>query len=622
MSISIEYDPMNRERTRTVPDNPDVAGNYGRVLVSTYDLTGKPLSASMSGDSVVYAYDSAGRIDTVTDTYGGNSYLIDPSFDEAGNRKGTTWPGGGSITYTYDALNRMDLVTSNIPGLTPTVLQLADYDYDSRSAIERTTFGNGTVSDPDYYPDGALRTVVNSIPGRSLAMEFERNDLDEITALITTVSNPSAQWTDAIFAWRPDSPSSVAYLPNKLNRYSQVAGATLQYDANGNLTSDGVWNFTYDEENRLRTASGTQKPSVSYEYDPLGRRRAKTVDGVKTIYLSDGVEEVEERRGDNNAVLRRYAYGASIDDRIAMIDPALCAGGGRCFYLTDHHDSTVAFTNQDGSINQTYGYDPFGNPATSVAGMPTTGNPFRYTGRRLDPETNLYYFRARYYSPELGRFLQTDPIGTKDDLNLYAYVHGDPLNHSDPTGEITVEDAGQARDWFQTNTDGHHYVPFGSTVKGSDGAKLDISREAREVWGANTTGEKLPDHKFDGPHREYNKAVTAELESYAKTNKIDLSKMTKTQAMDFLTHIKNSNVPAIKNFLGPIEEFTAKLRAYAGTGVGSSIRKAGFRMFNAIGFVQTAENTQSPNTESCKMQEECRVHVRGQDYQTDNPGTY
>ncbi|MEZ5499824.1 MAG: RHS repeat-associated core domain-containing protein [Steroidobacteraceae bacterium] len=84
-----------------------------------------------------------------------------------------------------------------------------------------------------------------------------------------------------------------------------------------------------------------------------------------------------------------------------------------------------------GTGGQRYAYDAYGNAAN---GVPATGQPFRYTGRRLDAETGLYYYRARYYAPQIGRFLQTDPIGTKDDLNLYAYVYNDSPNATDPMG--------------------------------------------------------------------------------------------------------------------------------------------------------------------------------------------
>jgi len=435
ITLVTDFDPMNRERTRTVPDNPAVTGDYAYTVTDTYNLLGQKLTVSADGQTIATTYDSGGRIDYVTDTYGGNNYVVDHTYDGAGNRTGMTWPGGGSLTYTFDEYDRMDVVTSNIPGLTPTQMQLADYTYDTLSRKDFVAFGNGTSLDPSYFADDSLQSLIGTIPGRSVTNVFQRNLQRQITNVSWTVGSPTSQWSESIFSWTPPS-SNAVYAPDKLNRYSTVGGVGIGYDVNGNLTSDGTWTFTYDEENRLRTANASGQPTVAYEYDPIGRRRAKTVGTTKTVFLSDGVEEIEERDGTTNAVLRRYAYGKGIDERIAMIDSSAC--GGRCFYLTNYQGSTIALTNQDGSINQTYGYDPYGNPSTSVAGIPVTGNPFRFTGRRLDPETGLYYYRARYYSPKLGRFLQTDPAGMNAGLNFYAYVNGDPLNLVDPTGLIEL----------------------------------------------------------------------------------------------------------------------------------------------------------------------------------------
>jgi len=191
------------------------------------------------------------------------------------------------------------------------------------------------------------------------------------------------------------------------------------------LTYDGTFTYIYDCENRLIEVKQNGQTIASYAYDYLGRRVSKTVNGTITKFCYDGDQVIMEYDGSDNTS-RRFIYGAGIDEPVYGWDSV----GGSFYYHFDGLGSVVALSDYYGNIVERYSYDVFGEPNTTS----DVGNPYMFTGRHLDTESGLYYYRARYYSPYIGRFLQTDPIGYEDSLNLYVYCLNNPVRYIDSSG--------------------------------------------------------------------------------------------------------------------------------------------------------------------------------------------
>ena len=271
-----------------------------------------------------------------------------------------------------------------------------------------------------------------------------------VSQQVTFDYNPASQIvlrnaSNDAYAWSRPNPVERGYARNGLNQYdstSGTSGASYGYDGNGNLTAvtpaapDLETRLRYDSENRLVHAEGAK--SADLEYDPLGRlwRVSGGAAGATRFYY-DGDKLVFEM-SDGGALRHFYVHGDGVDQPLAWWD--FTGANTRRFLHADQQGSIVAVSNGQtgaivmvGTVPAINSYDPWGVPGAN--NMP--GLRFGYTGQAWIPELGMYYYKARFYWPMLGRFLQVDPIGYDGGANLYAYVGSDPVNGTDSTGLLT-----------------------------------------------------------------------------------------------------------------------------------------------------------------------------------------
>ncbi len=440
---SFGYDALSR-RTQLL----NAAIQAAPLLQQSYTPDGLPASlvdAAGASHTTSFGYDGFDRLSATTYADASVETL---SYDADGNLLTRRTRQGDTLRFAYDTLNRLATKTAAAApvacGAAPSATPTVTYSYDlagrltgvcdngaaimaaSGAASLSVSYGYDALNRPTSV---AWPNVPAQTPPAAASVSFAHS---------YTAANQSSGETTTDNSWWT-YPAAVAattsYSANALNQYT-AAGPS--YDANGNLAADGGFAYCYDAESRLTgivqgSCAAPSATVASYGYDAQGRRKSKTVAGTTTVYVTDADNrEVLEYDGASGQTQRWNVFALGPD---AVLNEVNLAANTRATPIPDIEGSIIATLDSGGALAKA-AYLVFGENAAVTTGA------LRYTGRRFDAETagstaepsGLYYYRARMYSPALGRFLQPDPIGTAGGVNLYAYVGNDPLNAIDPLG--------------------------------------------------------------------------------------------------------------------------------------------------------------------------------------------
>jgi RHS repeat-associated protein len=477
--VQMSYDALNRITAKTFPNDPTENITYTYDQASGGFGIGRLTSVSDESGTTSLVYDARGNVTQETHVIDGVSYATAYAYDLADHVVQVTYPSGRIVTYTRDAMGRVtDIATAANSAAVP-VAVVSGAAYDPFGPLASLAYGNGldlsVQYDEDYQP--STRLVAGTSTVQDLSYTFDADgDITAIGDLVTAARSQVFQYDalqrlsfanglygqlgygyDAVgnrltqTGGTTSLSQSYAYAANSNELLQVVNGGTTRsftYTAAGNVAEDNHGDgtflaYAYDEGNRLVQVANQSQVVAIYDHDYLGRRVVKDVSGTpkkvhkhpKKKQLPPVVTHFIYDRAGHVLAEADAATGATLKEHLWLDDtPVAMTNGGTLYFVhPDHLGTPQRITDASQAVVYDAAFRPFGETQT-ITSPPLTN--LRFPGQYFDPESGLAQNWFRDYDADLGRYVESDPIGLQGGLNTYAYARGNPIKHRDPTGKV------------------------------------------------------------------------------------------------------------------------------------------------------------------------------------------